>query len=97
MCPLRRIAITCRTASVSNAERPSMPKQDMRSKQDMRDETERLVKEAMERKGLTIKQGNTRIEAKCGKCGAPNRVSAAPGQSRVEYTCKECGTEQRTL
>jgi len=63
----------------------------------MRDETERLVKEAMERKGLTIKQGNTRIEAKCGKCGAPNRVSAAPGQSRVEYTCKECGTEQRTL
>jgi hypothetical protein len=74
-----------------------MPKQDMRSKQDMRDETERLVKEAMERKGLTIKQGNTRIEAKCGKCGAPNRVSAAPGQSRVEYTCKECGTEQRTL
>jgi transposase-like protein len=67
------------------------------SKQDMRDETERLVKEALERKGLTIKQGNTRIEAKCGKCGAPNRVSAAPGQSRVEYTCKECGAEQRTL
>jgi RNase P subunit RPR2 len=67
------------------------------SKQDMRDETERLVKEALERKGLTIKQGNTRIEAKCGKCGAPNRVSATPGQSRVAYTCKECGAEQRTL
>jgi hypothetical protein len=67
------------------------------SKQDMRDETERLVKEALERKGLTIKQGNTRIEAKCGKCGAPNRVSAVPGQSRVEYTCKECGDKQRTL
>jgi hypothetical protein len=67
------------------------------SKQDMRDETERLVKEALERKGLTIKQGNTRIEAKCGKCGAPNRVTAAPGQSRVEYTCKECGDKQRTL
>ena len=67
------------------------------SKQDMRDETERLVKEALERKGLTIKQGNTRIEAKCGKCGAPNRVSATPGQSRVDYTCKECGDKQRTL
>jgi RNase P subunit RPR2 len=67
------------------------------SKQDMRDETERLVKEALERKGLTIKQGNTRIEAKCGKCGAPNRVLAAPGQSRVDYTCKECGDKQRTL
>jgi len=63
----------------------------------MRDETERLVKEALERKTVTIKQGNTRIEAKCGKCGAPNRVSAAPGQSRVSFTCKECGAEQTTL
>ena len=67
------------------------------SKQQMRDETERLVKEALERKTVTIKQGNTRIEAKCGKCGAPNRVSAAPGQSRVSFTCKECGAEQTTL
>jgi transposase-like protein len=67
------------------------------SKQDMRDEAERLIKEAMERKSVTIKQGNTRIEAKCGKCGAPNRVSAAPGELRVSYKCKECGAEQRTL
>jgi len=67
------------------------------SKQDMRDEAERLVKEAMERKSVTIKQGNTRIETKCGKCGAPNRVTASPGQSRISYTCKECGDRQRTL
>jgi RNase P subunit RPR2 len=67
------------------------------SKQDMRAETERLVKEALERKTVTIKQANTRIEAKCGKCGAPNRVTAAPGETRVAFTCKECGTEQRTL
>jgi transposase-like protein len=67
------------------------------SKQDIREETERLVREALERKTVTIKQGNTRIEAKCGKCGAPNRVLAAPGQSRVDYTCKECGDKQRTL
>jgi RNase P subunit RPR2 len=67
------------------------------SKQDMRAETERLVKEALERKSVTIKQANTRIEAKCGKCGAPNRVSAAPGETRVAFTCKECGAEQRTL
>jgi transposase-like protein len=67
------------------------------SKQDIRDETERLVREALERKTVTIKQGNTRIEAKCGKCGAPNRVSAAPGQTRVAYVCKECGDQQRTL
>jgi predicted RNA-binding Zn-ribbon protein involved in translation (DUF1610 family) len=67
------------------------------SKQTLRDETERLVKEALERKGVTIKQGKTRIEAKCGKCGAPNRVSASPGQLRVPYTCKQCGEEQKTL
>ncbi len=67
------------------------------SKQEMRDEAERLIKEALERKTVTIKRGQTRIEAKCGKCGAPNRVSAAPGQTRASYTCKECGAEQRTL
>ncbi len=67
------------------------------SKQEMRDEAERLVREAMERKTVTIKQGNTRIETKCGKCGAPNRVSATPGQTRVAYTCKECGANQVTL
>ena len=67
------------------------------SKQEMREEAERLVREAMERKTVTVKQGDTRIEAKCGKCGAPNRVSASPGQLRVEYTCKECGEKQRTL
>ena len=42
------------------------------SKQSMREETERLVKEALERKAITIKQGKTRIESKCAKCGAPS-------------------------
>jgi len=68
-----------------------------KSKQQMREETERLVKEAIERKAVSVKQGNTRIEAICGKCGAPNRVSASPGQVRVEYRCKECGHAQRTM
>jgi transcription elongation factor Elf1 len=67
------------------------------SKQAMREEAERLVREAIERKAVTVKQGATRIEAKCGKCGAPNRVSAAPGQARVEFTCKECGQKQKTM
>jgi hypothetical protein len=67
------------------------------SKQSMRDEAERLVKEALERKTVAVKQGNTRIEAKCGKCGAPNRITAAPGQLRVAYTCKECGDKQVSL
>ena len=67
------------------------------SKQAMRDETERLVKEVLERKTLTVKQGKTRIDSKCRKCGALNRVSAAQGQVRVPYMCKECGENQRTF
>ena len=67
------------------------------SKQAMREETERLVREAMEKKAITIKKGETRIETKCGKCGAVNRVSAAPGQTRVQYKCKECGHQQNAL
>ncbi len=67
------------------------------SKQEMREETERLIREALERKSVTVKQGDTRIETKCGKCGAPNRVKAPKGQTRVEFTCKECGAKQKTL
>jgi hypothetical protein len=67
------------------------------SKQAMRDEAERLVKEALERKNLTVKQGKTRIDSRCRKCGALNRVSATQGQVRVPYTCKECGEKQRTF
>jgi hypothetical protein len=67
------------------------------SKEAMREETERLVREALERKTVTVKQGNTRIETTCGKCGAKNRVNAAPGQLRVPFACKECGKKQTTL
>lgn len=67
------------------------------SKQAMREETERLIKEAMEKRSVTVTQGDTRIETKCGKCGAPNRVKVPRGQTRVEYTCKECGHKQRAL
>ena len=67
------------------------------SKQAMREETERLVREALERKTVAVTQGKTRIETKCGKCGAPNRVLAAPGETRVAFICKECGHQQKTL
>ncbi len=67
------------------------------SKEAMRAETERLIREAMEKKSLTITQGDTRIETKCGKCGAPNRVKAARGETRVTFKCKECGHKQTTL
>jgi len=66
-------------------------------KQAMREEAERLMREAMERKKVVVKQGDTRIMAVCGKCGAQNKVSAPKGTSRVKYTCKECGVEQTTL
>jgi hypothetical protein len=63
----------------------------------MRQESERLVREAMAR-NVTITRGKTRLDVKCGKCGAPNRViKAEAGQGRVEYACKECGHEQKTL
>jgi transcription elongation factor Elf1 len=67
------------------------------SKQTMREEAERLVREAMERKSLEIKQGNTRIEAVCGKCGAPNRLSAQKGVTRIKFTCKQCRHAQHSL
>ncbi|HEX2539298.1 MAG TPA: hypothetical protein VHL13_13525 [Pseudolabrys sp.] len=67
------------------------------SKQAMREEADRLIREAMEKGSLKVTQGETRIEAVCGKCGAPNRVKAPMGQSRVEFTCKECGLKQRTF
>ena len=67
------------------------------SKQAMREEAERLIRETMEKRNLVIKQGNTRIDATCGKCGAPNRLSAERGASRVKFTCKECGHKQETL
>jgi predicted RNA-binding Zn-ribbon protein involved in translation (DUF1610 family) len=78
-------------------ESPQKARKREMSKQAMREETERLVKEALERKTLTVKQGKTRIDSKCRKCGALNRVSAAQGQVRVPYVCKECGEKQRTF
>ena len=66
-------------------------------KQAMREEAERLIRETMEKKNLVVKQGNTRIEAVCGKCGAPNRVQAARGETRVKFVCKNCGQKQETL
>lgn len=67
------------------------------SKQAMREEAERLIRETMAKKAIVVKQGNTRIEAVCGKCGAPNRVQAEKGETRVKYTCKQCGDRQVTL
>jgi DNA-directed RNA polymerase subunit RPC12/RpoP len=67
------------------------------SKQSMREEADRLTREAMARKTVVVKQGNTRIEAVCGKCGAPNRLHAEKGARRVKFACKECGHKQETL
>jgi RNase P subunit RPR2 len=69
----------------------------MVDKRAMREEAERLIRETMARKAIVVKQGDTRINAICGKCGAANRVSAAKGVSRVSFVCKECGHKQETL
>ena len=66
-------------------------------KQAMREEAERLIRESMERKAIVVKQGDTRIMSVCGKCGAPNKVTAPKGVARVSYVCKECGHKQHTL
>ncbi|MBU6461955.1 MAG: hypothetical protein KGK01_02335 [Bradyrhizobium sp.] len=67
------------------------------SKQAMREEAERLIRETMAKKTIVVKQGNTRIDAVCGKCGAPNRIQAEKGAARVKFACKECGHRQETL
>ena len=72
------------------------PRAPAMSKEAMRQESERLVREAMAR-NVAITRGKTRRDVKCSKCGAPNRVTAEVGQVRVEYACKECGHKQMTL
>jgi transposase len=85
------VTVISRARGVTTVNRGTM------SKQAMREEAERLIKEAMERKSVTVKEGDTRIDTHCGKCGALNKVKAPRGQARVEYTCKECGHKQRAL
>jgi tRNA(Ile2) C34 agmatinyltransferase TiaS len=66
------------------------------SKEELRAQSERAMKEAMERK-LVIKQLDTRKEAKCGKCGGTTRVNMEAGKNRTQFKCKECGHSQMTL
>ena len=66
------------------------------SKEAMREESKRLVEEAMAR-NVPITRGKTHMEVKCIKCSGPNRVMVEAGQSRVPYTCKYCGLKQTTL
>ena len=56
------------------------PRAPAMSKAAMREETERLMKEA---KNIPVTRGKTHMDVKCSKCGSPNRVSADAGQSRV--------------
>jgi len=70
---------------------------DKPSKQQNREELDRLVKEALERKSVTVTKVDGRREEVCGKCGASNRVKIPVGETRVTYKCKECGQEQKTL
>jgi hypothetical protein len=66
-------------------------------KRQLREETERLVQEAMQRKGVTIEKLKTRIDVVCGKCGYRGHVLAPPDSGRVSFNCKECGLGQTTI
>ena len=67
------------------------------SKQQLREDSELLVKKALQRNSVPVTQGKTRVDAKCGKCGSINRLSAAVGELRVPFTCKDCGQEQKSF
>ena len=70
---------------------------DKPTKQQSREELDRLVKEALERRSVSVTKVDGRRDETCGKCGASNRVKIPVGQTRVTYTCKECGQEQKTM
>jgi hypothetical protein len=82
---------------IAMERRDGTMKDAQKSKQEWRAESDRLIKEALARKSVTIQKVDGRREEKCGKCGAPNRVKIPVGQIRVDYACKECGHEQRTM
>ena len=67
------------------------------SKQQSREELDRLVKEALARGSVSVTKVDGRREEICGKCGAPNRVKIPVGETRVTYECKECGQQQKTM
>src|ERR1700685_1142087 len=50
--------------------------------------TKTSFKEALERNTVTVKRGETRIESKYGKRGAPTRVAAAQGEVRGPLRCR---------
>ena len=66
------------------------------SKEELRAQSERAIKEAMERK-LTIKQIDSRKEVQCGKCGGKTKINIETGKARAKFKCKECGVEQTSL
>jgi hypothetical protein len=66
-------------------------------KKQLREETERLVQEALQRKGVKIERLETRIPLNCGKCGYRSHGLFPANSTRVTFTCKECGHTQTTI
>jgi len=66
------------------------------TKEELRAQSERAIKEAMERK-LTINKIDSRKEVQCGKCGGKTKINIEIGKARAKFTCKECGVEQTSL
>src|SRR6266850_139046 len=70
------------------------PRAPAMSKEAMRQESERLVREAMAR-NVTITQGKTRLDVKCSKYGAPNRVSAEMDQAGWNTPARNAAINKR--
>jgi hypothetical protein len=66
------------------------------TKEELRAQSERAIKEAMERK-LTINKIDSRKEVQCGKCGGKTKINIEIGKVRAKFKCKECGVEQTSL
>ena len=66
------------------------------TKEELRAQSERAIKEAMERK-LTINKIDSRKEVQCGKCGGKTKINIETGKVRAKFICKECGVEQTSL
>ena len=66
------------------------------SKEAMRAEADRLIREAMAKKTVTIKQGDQGIETKCGRRGRPLRHYLARRNPRGLYL-HGGGGRQKTL
>ena len=65
------------------------------SKQSMREEAERLIRETMARKSIVVKQGNTRIETICGNAARQIASRLKKARPASNSPASNAGTSKR--